>query len=163
VDPAHVLWIGGPQGTERSSVARALAGRFRLQLYVIDDHEQEHAARMPTTDSSSRDWFVTESRHRFRLVLEDLRGLPAESAVIVEGPQLLPTFVAAVLRDPDQALFLLPDPADDLPARTIEREAREVRLPVLRVDAPLEAMVERAAAQLDPVVARLSAATGTSR
>jgi hypothetical protein len=91
--------------------------------------------------------------------------------------------VSAVLAAPDQALFLLPDPEemeerlrargpmegtsdgvrarenaiarDLLIARTIEREARELRLPVLAVDRPLEQMIERAAEQLAPAVERL--------
>jgi hypothetical protein len=172
VDPAHVLWIGGPRGSGTSSIARALADRFGLRLYAIDDRVRAHEERMPTVDERSTaaspqqtlQSFVRYSRHRFRLVLEDLRELPAEWTTIVEGSQLFPTSVSAVLREPDQALFLLPDRTRDEPiAGAIEREARELRLPVLRVDAPLEEMVERAAAELAPAVARLSAATGTSQ
>ena len=44
---------------------------------------------------------------------------------------------------------------DLLIAELFEREARELRLPTLRVDAPLEEMIERAAAMLAPVVDRL--------
>ena len=198
MDLSHVLWIGGPQGSGKSSVARALAERFGLQLYVVDHRVWVHDERMPTTEFSSLTmderwvaatpeqmlgWFVTTSRHRFRLVLEDLRELPDEPAAIVEGPQLFPTSVSAVLRRPDQALFLLPEvneletrlrgrgpmPAtsdgerarenavarDLLIARTFEREARELRLGTLRVDAPLEEMVERVASHFAPVVERL--------
>ena len=198
MDPANALWIGGPQGSGKSSVARALAERFGLQLYNVDHRTWVHEARMPQTEFGSLTmderwvlatpermlgWFVTTSRHRFRLVLEDVRGLPAEPAVIVEGPQLFPTNVAAVLRSADQALFLLPDPVeleerllargpvaktsdgvrarenatarDLLIAKTFEREARELRLPVVRVDGSLDELIERAAAQLEPVVERL--------
>jgi broad-specificity NMP kinase len=198
VDPANALWIGGPQGSGKSSVAQALAERFGLQLFNVDHRTWVHEARMPRTEFKTLTmderwvhatpeqmlrWFVTTSRHRFRLVLEDLRELPDEPAVIVEGPQLFPTNVAAVLRSPDQALFLLPDAAemeerllargpmaktsdgvrarenanarDLLIAQTFEREARELRLPVLRVDRPLEEMIELAAAVLEPVAGRL--------
>jgi hypothetical protein len=119
------------------------------------------------------EWFVTTSRHRFRLVLEDLRALPPSPAAIVEGPQLFPTSVAAVLSSPDQALFLLPEPAaqrerllargpmpnvsdgskarrnaterDLLITARYEREARDLRLTVLRVNGPLDDVVEQAA------------------
>jgi 2-phosphoglycerate kinase len=198
VDLSHALWIGGPQASGKSSVARALAERFGLQLYHVDLRTWVHEARMPRTEFSSLTmderwvhaapdrmlgWFVTTSRHRFRLVLEDLRELPDEPAVVVEGPQLFPTSVSSVLRSPDQALFLLPDPhemrerllargaiqgtsdggraranaveRDLLIAAAFEREARDLRLPTLRVDAPLAEIVERAAAQLAPVVERL--------
>jgi hypothetical protein len=198
VDPAHALWIGGPQASGKSSVARALAERFELQLYLVDHRVWVHQERMPVTEFSSLtmderwvhaepermfEWFETTSRHRFRLVLEDLRVLPDEPAAIVEGPQLFPRFVAAVLSERDQALFLLPDldemaarlrergamegtsdgtrarenavARDLLIARTIEREAHELRLPTMRAEGPLAEVVERAAERVAPVVDRL--------
>jgi shikimate kinase len=198
VDPAHALWIGGPQGSGKSSIALALADRFGLQLYNVDHRTWVHEARMPPTEFAALSmderwveatpermlgWFVNHSRHRFRLVLEDLRELPDEPAAIVEGPQLFPTNVSAVLGAPDQALFLQPDldemverlrargpmrgtsdgerarenavARDLLIAKTFEREARELRLPVLRVDRGLDEMIELAAAHFEPVVGRL--------
>lgn len=198
MDPADVLWIGGPQGSGKSSVARALSRRFDLQLYLVDHRVWVHEPRMPVTEFGSLsleerwvtaapermlEWFVTTSRHRFRLVLEDLRALPPSPAAIVEGPQLFPTSVAAVLSSPDQALFLLPEPAaqrerllargpmpnvsdgskarrnaterDLLITARYEREARDLRLPVLRVNGPLDDVVEQAADLVGPVVERL--------
>jgi cytidylate kinase len=198
VDLAHALWIGGAPCSGKSSVAAALADRFGLQVYHVDARTWVHEKRMPRTEFGSLtmderwlhatpermlQWFVTTSRHRFRLVLEDLRGLPDEPAAIVEGPQLFPTSVAAVLRDPAHALFLLPG-ADDIAARRrdrgpmrgtsdgvratenliardvlialeVEREARDLRLATLAVDVTLEETVERAAAHFAPVVERL--------
>jgi SpoVK/Ycf46/Vps4 family AAA+-type ATPase len=197
VDLAHVLWIGGPQGSGKSSIAKALARRFDLQLYVVDHRTWAHEPRMPRTEFGSLtmderwidadprrmlEWFVTTSRHRFRLVLEDLRELAPSPVTIVEGPQLFPAFVAAVLRDRANALFLIPDEAeqrkrllarpgiagtsDPLRARvnatdrdllilqTIAREARELHLSVLPVDRPLAEMIELAAEQFGPVIER---------
>jgi cytidylate kinase len=156
VDLSHVVWIGGPEGSGTSPLAAALAERFGWRLYHLDEHTQAHEARMPQSES-----FVTYSRHRMRLVLEDLRELPDERACVVEGPQLFPTSVSAVLREPDQALFLIPQ-RDEPIAQTIAREARDLRLPVLPVDRPLDELIELAAAQLAPVADRLSGATGTS-
>jgi hypothetical protein len=198
VDLAHVLWIGGPQGSGKTSIAAALAERFGLQVYHVDARTWVHQERMPATEFASLTmderwvhadvermlgWFVNHSRHRFRLVLEDLRALPHEPACIVEGPQLFPTSVSAVLRSADQALFLVPvasemegrlrargpmegtsDGArarknavarDLLIAKTFEREARELRLTAIPVDRPLEAMIEVAAAYFTPIVERL--------
>jgi hypothetical protein len=162
VDLSHVLWIGGGQGSGKSSIASALARRFDLQLYSLDDHAAAHEPRMPSVAADeTRDGFVIESRHRFRLVLEDLALLPPSPEAIVEGVQLFPTSVAAVLRDPARALFLLAADAgeQDLVTPRIRWEARDLRLATLVVDAPLEEMVERAAAHFLPV---LSAATDMS-
>ena len=198
MNPAHALWIGGPQGSGKSSVAAALADRFDLQLYHVDARTWVHEERMPPTEFASLTmderwvhadvnrmlgWFVNNSRHRFRLVLEDLRALPETPGCIVEGPQLFPTSVSAVLGSPDQALFLVPVPAqmeerlrargpmegtsdgararenavarDLLIAKRFEREARELRLTAMVVDRPLDEMVELAATHFAPAVARL--------
>lgn len=159
MDLSHVLWIGGGQGSGKSSIARALARRFDLRLYSVDEHEAAHAPRMPSFVAGDPiEEFLTASRHRFRLVLEDLAALPSGPAVLVEGAQLFPTSVAAVLRSSDHALFLIPT-ADDEISRRIGWEARDLRLAMLDVDAPLEEMIERAAAHFLPV---LSAAGDTS-
>jgi hypothetical protein len=197
VDLSHVLWIGGGQGSGKSSVARALARRFDLQLYNVDRRTWVHEARMPATEfgalsmderwvepSPERmlDWFVNTSRHRFRLVLEDLRELPGSPSVIVEGPQLFPTSVSAVLSERDQALFLIPDRTEQqarllargpipgtsdgsraranaterdlLISARFAREARELRLTAIAADRPIEEIVELAAKQLRPAIER---------
>jgi len=44
--PDSVLWIGGAQWTGKTSVARILSERHRLQLYQYDYHDSRgHAAR----------------------------------------------------------------------------------------------------------------------
>jgi broad-specificity NMP kinase len=192
------LWIGGPQGSGKTSIAAALADRFELQVYHVDARTWVHEERMPSTEFASLTmderwvhadvermlgWFVNHSRHRFRLVLEDLRSLPNAPACIVEGPQLFPTSVSAVLGAPDQVLFLLPLPAEmeerlrargpmegtsdggrarknavarDLKiAETFAREARELRLRAMAVDRPLDEMIELAADHFAPAVDRL--------
>lgn len=197
MDPANALWIGGPQGSGKTSLARALGARFGLQLYHVDARTGAHEDRMPATELASLTTtdehadpatmlgrFVTTSRHRFRLVLEDLRALPDEPGCVVEGTQLFPTSVSAVLSSPDHALFLAPDldalrrrlsaggpiegtsGRDLLIAQAFETEARELRLPTLRVDRPLDEVIEAAAEAFEPAVERLrraSAAGGTSR
>ncbi len=197
MDLSHVLWIGGAQGSGKSSVAKALARRFDLQLYNVDRRSCVHEARMPTTEFGSLslderwvdpapermlEWFVTTSRHRFRLVLEDLRDLPDTPLAIVEGPQLFPTSVSAVLVAPDQALFLIPDRAEqearllargpmpgtsdaeraraNATARDLmisarfAREARELRLTALPADRPLGELIELADAHFRPAIDR---------
>jgi hypothetical protein len=197
VDLSDVLWVGGGQGSGKSSIAKALARRFDLQLYNVDHRTWVHEPRMATTEFTllSMDerwvdataermlkWFIDTSRHRFRLVLEDLRRLSDTPMVIVEGPQLFPTSVSAVLAAPDQALFLLPDAqeqsqrllargpmlgtSDGVRARAnaaerdllisarFAREARELRLTSLPVDRPLEEMIELAAAHFAAAIER---------
>lgn len=153
MDLAGVLWIGGGPGSGRAEVSRALAQRFALPLYAVDDHEAAHAPRMPTlAGGGTIEALLTAARHRFRLVLEDVAALPPSPAVIVEGPQLFPTSVAAVLREPSHALFLLPA-GEDAVSRRIGWEARDLRLALLRADVPLEELAERAAAHFLPLLA----------
>ena len=163
MDLSHVLWIGGGPGSGKSSVAQALAERFELQRYSVDEHDAAHEPRMPTfLADDTIDGFLTASRHRFRLVLEDLAALPSSAAAVVEGVQLFPTSVAAVLRDPGQAVFLLPVERDAVSQR-IGWEARDLRLTMLAVDAPLEEMIERAADHFLPVLQAMSLSAARDR
>ena len=146
MDLAHVLWIGGPQGSGTNDLARALVSRFGLALYSVPEHTAAHAVRMPIVGESSA---LTTARHRFRLVLEDLRELEGDG-VIVEGEELLPTSVSAVLRFADQALFLLPPDGG-----IFLWEARDLRLQALPCDRPLEELAARAAEHFEPAVQRL--------
>ena len=152
MDLSHVLWIGGGPGSGKSSVARALAERFDLQRYSLDEHRAAHEPRMPTfLADETLDGLMKRSRHRFRLVLEDLAALPASPEAVVEGIELFPTSVAAVLRDPGRALFLMPLEVDAITQR-VGWEARDLRLATFQVDAPLDEMIERAAAHFAPAL-----------
>jgi cytidylate kinase len=194
VGPRHVLWIGGGQGSGKSSIGKALSRRRGLQLYNVDHHTQAHVARQaphefmsltqderwvePDVETMLR-WFVETSRDRLRVVLEDLAELPEEPGVIVEGPQVFPSFVARLLPSRAHALFLVAPQEDQRErllargpmtwtsqpelarAKAVERdllisaliaqEAEERELPLLTVDASLDVMIERADAELAPI------------
>jgi hypothetical protein len=127
MDPARVLWIGGGQGSGKSSIAWTLSRRHGLQLYNIDHRTQAHVPRHrphpffelsederwvhPDVETMLR-WFVETSADRLRIVLEDLAELPDEPGAIVEGPQLFPAFVEPLLAAREQAVFLVPRPEE---------------------------------------------------
>jgi hypothetical protein len=127
VDLSHVLWIGGGQGSGKSSVAWELSRRHGLQLYNIDHRMQAHVPRHrpheffdlsldgrwvePDVYTMLR-WFVETSVDRLRIVLEDVAELPDLPPAIVEGPQLFPSLVAPLLDSADQALVLVSPEAD---------------------------------------------------
>jgi len=197
VDPSGALWIGGGQGSGKTSVAWALSRRFDLQLYIVDRRVWVHEARrvpdefaslslderwLHATTEQMLEWFVDVSRSRMELVLEDLAELPSSPLVIVEGPQLFPSFVAPLLAAPDQALFLVSPLAEQRerllaregilgtsdPRRAREHaterdllitqrfadEARGLGLTTFEVDRPLQPMIERAAEHFAPAISR---------
>jgi hypothetical protein len=127
----HAIWIGGAQGAGKSTAARAFAHGKGLRLYLVDAFTFSHAERAETgpypamrafgAKSMDERWlqpapeemtdeFLEYSRERFRMILDDLRGLPNEPAIVAEGPQLLPDLVAPLLQRPDAAVWLLPTP-----------------------------------------------------
>ena len=122
MDLSHVLWIGGGQGSGKSSIAWELSRRHGLQLYNVDHRMQAHLARhrpheffdlsldgrwLDADVHTMLRWFVETSEDRMRIVLEDVAALPDVPGAIVEGPQLFPSFVAPFLASPDQALVLV--------------------------------------------------------
>jgi hypothetical protein len=119
---ARVFWLGGMSGVGKTTAARALARRHDLRLYSFDAHQYEHTSRMlpetrtvdeiwvDTTAEELADWFEEQSRERFRLVLADLRALPDDAPVLVDGPQALPELVAPLLLSPQWALYVVAPP-----------------------------------------------------
>jgi hypothetical protein len=154
VDLGQVLFIGGGPGAGKTSISRALAYRWDLQLYNVDHRTYEHANRLgrPPPDWSRSpaelvEDFVEASHRRWPLVLEDLAALPESPAVIAEGPFFLPELVPAE----SQSVFLVPSAAQIRGVRA-ERGSRPVvadrdvllaaRIPGLPVDRPLPEMIE---------------------
>jgi hypothetical protein len=127
----HVYWLGGGSGAGKSTVARRLGARHGLRVYATDDAMAEHArrnsreecpllhsfmdmgmderwvSRPPETMLETFHWFRGEG---FRLIVEDLLGLPREPGVIAEGFRLLPRLVEPLLHAPGRAIWLLPTP-----------------------------------------------------
>jgi len=127
----HVLWIGGAQGAGKSTAARAFAHRKGLRLYFVDAFTYSHIERAETgpypamrafaaktmderwlhpEPEEMADEFIEYSQDRFRIILDDLLGLPTEPAIVAEGPQLLPELVAPLLARPEAGLWLVPTP-----------------------------------------------------
>ena len=126
-----VYWIGGGSGAGKSTVARRVAARYGLRLYVTDDVVSDHARRnepedapflseflamdmderwvnrSPQTMLETFHWFQGEG---FGEVIDDLQHLPEGPPVIAEGFRLLPRLVQPLLASPDHAIWLLPTP-----------------------------------------------------
>jgi hypothetical protein len=127
----HVRWLGGGSGGGKSTMARRLADRYGVRLYLTDDVMGEHAGRTTAAGSprlhefmamSMDDRWVTRSPDEmletfhwyagegFDLIVEDLLALPRDQIVLAEGFRLLPRLVQPLLTGPRQAVWLLPSP-----------------------------------------------------
>jgi hypothetical protein len=119
-----VLWIGGPTGAGKTTVARRLVQRWGLRLYSADTRTWEHRDRAVATGVEAAIWFErtppaeraaapVELRQamllrevRASMVVDDVRALPATPLVVAEGDVLAPSLV-----DPARAVWL--DPSTD--------------------------------------------------
>jgi hypothetical protein len=114
----EALFVGGGTAGGKTTLGRTLAGRHGLRLLPIDAFWYEHAERSnetppppdvawleraPATMAAD---FERVSRLMLRYVLEDLPSLPAQPAVVVEGPQVVPD----LLPEGARAVFLIPTP-----------------------------------------------------
>jgi 2-phosphoglycerate kinase len=128
MDLHDVYWIGGAPGAGKSTIARGLAERYGLRLYLTDDVMRDHAGRSRDSPylerframSMEERWVdrspeeMLETFHWFRgeafgLIVEDLVALPDGPPAVAEGFRLLPHLVRP-LAAPGRALWLLPTP-----------------------------------------------------
>jgi hypothetical protein len=127
----HILWIGGAQGAGKSTAARIFAHHAGLRLYLVDAFTYSHAERAETgpfptmrafgQKTMDERWlhpepeemaeeFLAYARERFQMIVDDLRALPREPAIVAEGPHLLPELVAPLVASPQAAVWLVPTP-----------------------------------------------------
>jgi hypothetical protein len=123
---AQALWIGGPPGSGKTTVARWLSRRHGLRLYSADTRTWEHRDRalragVPAAWRWERltpceRWeqplseLLAMSLHSERgvMVINDLETLPSVPLVIAEGSTLPAWAVPQRLIEPSRVLWLLP-------------------------------------------------------
>jgi hypothetical protein len=120
----HVIWIGGPPASGKTTVATRLARRHGLRWYNADTRTWAHRDRAIAQGSAAAirwEALTPEERasstpaealelslhcERGPLVVDDLRALPPAPLVVAEGS----TLPAAAVQDRSRALWLLPTP-----------------------------------------------------
>ena len=134
----HVLWVGGPPASGKTTVASALARTHGLRLHSTDTRTWSHrdralAAREPAAlrwealtpeerwDARTPQDLLDLSLHHVRgpMVVDDLRSLPTAPLVVAEGSVLPAWAVSSGVADPARAVWLLP--AADLQDRLLAR------------------------------------------
>jgi hypothetical protein len=122
----HVLWIGGPPGSGKTSIAGRIARRNGLRLYSADTRTWAHRDQALRAGlASAQRWELLAPTQRWErppdelldlslhyergpMVIEDLRSLPVSPLIVAEGSTLPASAVSSGIAEPHHVVWLLP-------------------------------------------------------
>ncbi|GAA2758286.1 shikimate kinase [Actinopolymorpha rutila] len=105
---SNVLWIGGPAGAGKTTVARRLARRHGLRWYNSDSRTWIHRERARVAGVPVPDRGPGHNLYdRAPMIADDLRALPVYPLVVAEGGPITPAMVTST-RTSGRAVWLMP-------------------------------------------------------
>jgi hypothetical protein len=160
----HILWLGGPPDSGKTSIAATLGQRYGVQVYHFDRHEPAHFARADPRQSPAlyaahpdrlgpeRRWLgsspatmaretIASWTERAAMAFDDLRALPASPRIVAEGPGFFPATIAPLVDDPRRALWLLP--TEPFKRASVARRQKLAGLPVSDLARARENLIAR--------------------
>lgn len=105
----EIFWLGGPAAAGKTTVSRLLARKHGFLWYSVDAHAFAHekraaAAGLHVMGTGPGDF------DRRPMILEDIRALPVDASVVVEGAFVTPTMAGVAAN----AVWLMPSGAEQL-------------------------------------------------
>lgn len=142
---SHVIWIGGPTDSGKTTIAKQIAEIKGYQYYSYDQTGAEHLQKLAQINTKHKKYIksvLTEhwagytaleiaeqsleiAKERFQFVIEDVQVLPNHIPVIAEGAGFMPEIVRPVMTNRFQGIWLLP--TEEVMKTSFGKKARFLR------------------------------------
>lgn len=138
----HVIWVGGPPNSGKTTLAKCIAKMEGYQHYSYDKTGMKHLQRLAQvntrhekfiesvldeqwggyTSAEIADKALEISKERFQFVLEDIQALSNTVPIIAEGVGFTPEIIQPVMTSEYQGIWLIP--TKEIMERSFRKKAR---------------------------------------
>jgi 2-phosphoglycerate kinase len=142
---SHVVWIGGPADSGKTTLAKWIAEKKGCGYYSSDETGAKHLRKLARANQKRRKYIesifaeqwtgytaeeiaecsIGIAKDRFQYVVDDMRGLNKSKLIIAEGTGFTPEIIYPVMSSEYQGIWLMPK--EEMMEKSFKKKAEYLR------------------------------------